>query len=121
VSRQAALCPSLQFAQEELGRDGLKMDVKTITRITYQCGRGMLALRTDELMQWRLGKLPAGKEFEGKHISVQPDGGRTRIRGDLRLATAGAEKMDEEGLPVENDRRSVRGRRLMRSGASRSW
>ena len=57
VSRQAALNPSLQFAQEELARDGLKMDVKTIARITYQCGAGMLALRTYELMQWRLGNL----------------------------------------------------------------
>ena len=102
VSRQAALNPSLQFAQEELARDGLKMDDKTIARITYQCGRGLLALRTYELMQWRLGELPAGKEFEGKHISVQIDGGRTRIRGDLRPVVADAEKTDEEGLPVEN-------------------
>src|SRR5208283_3186465 len=32
----------------------------------------------------------------------QPDGGRTKIRGDLRPATAEAEKMNEEGLPIEN-------------------
>ena len=102
VSRQAALCPSLQFAREELARDGLEMDVKTITRITYQCGRGMLALRTDELMQWRLGKLPAGKEFEGKRVSVQIDGGRAKIRGDLRPAAAEAEKTNEDGSPVED-------------------
>lgn len=102
VSRQAALCPSLQFAQEELAREGLEMDVKTVARITYQCGRGMLALRTDELMQWRLGKLPATREFEGKRVSVEMDGGRARIRGDLRPAAAAAEKTDEEGLPVEN-------------------
>ncbi len=102
VSRQAALCPSLQFAQEELTREGLEMDVKAIARITYQCGRGMLALRTDELTQWREGKLPAGKEFEGKRISVQIDGGRARIRGDLRPVAAKAEKTDEDGLLVEN-------------------
>ena len=86
VSRQAALNPSFEFAQEELARDGLKMDVKTIARITYQCGAGLLALRTSELLQWRRGELPAGKEFAGKHISVQIDGGRTKIRGDLRPA-----------------------------------
>jgi hypothetical protein len=102
VSRQAALCPSLQFAQEELARDSLQMDVKTIARVTYQCGIGLLALRTYELMQWRLGELPAGKEFAGKRVSVQIDGGRTRIRGDLRPAVREAEKTDEEGLPVEN-------------------
>ena len=102
VSRQAALCPSLQFAQEELVREGLKMNVKTIARITYGCGQGMLALRTDELIQWREGKLPAGNEFEGKRISVQIDGGRARIRGDLRPAEAETEKTDEDGLPLEN-------------------
>jgi hypothetical protein len=102
VSRQAALNPSFEFAQEELARDGLTMDVKTIARITYQCGNGLLALRSGELMQWRRGELPAGKEFEGKHISVQIDGGRTKIRGDLRPAVAAAEKTDAEGLPVEN-------------------
>ena len=50
----------------------------------------------------RLGKLPAGKELEGKRISVQIDGGRARIRGDLRPAAAEAEKTDEEGLLIEN-------------------
>ena len=101
VSRQAALCPSLQWAREELARDGLKMDVKTIARVTYQCGGGLLALRTYELMQWRSGALPAGKEFRRKRISVQIDGGRTKIRGDLRPAAAHAEGA-EGGLPVEN-------------------
>jgi hypothetical protein len=102
VSRQAALCPSLQLAQEELARDGLKMDVKTIGRITYQCGQEMLVLRTDELMQWRAGKLPASKEFEGKRVSVEIDGGRTKIRGDLRPVAAEAEKKDEDGLPIKD-------------------
>jgi hypothetical protein len=82
VSRQAALNPSFEFAREELARDGLAMDVKTIARIAYQCGDGLLALRTCELLQWRRGELPAGKEFEGRRISVQIDGGRTKIRGD---------------------------------------
>jgi hypothetical protein len=102
VSRQAALNPSLQFAQEELARDGLEMDVKTIARITYQCGSGMLSLRTNELLQWRAGQLSAGREFGGKRISVQIDGGRTKIRGDLRPAVAQAEKRDPEGLVVED-------------------
>jgi len=92
----------LQFAQEELARDSLQMDVKTIARVTYQCGIGLLGMQTYELMQWRLGELPAGKEFAGKRVSVQIDGGRTRIRGDLRPAVREAEKTDEEGLPVEN-------------------
>jgi hypothetical protein len=62
----------------------------------------MLALRTDELMRWREGKLPAGKEFANKHVCVQMDGGRTRIRGDLRPAAAKPEKTDADGLPIED-------------------
>lgn len=102
VSRQAALNPSLQFAQEELAREGLELDVKTIARITYQCGNGLLALRTHELRQWRAGELPAGKEFAGKRISVQIDGGRTRIRGNLRPAAAATEKTAKAGSPVKD-------------------
>jgi hypothetical protein len=102
VSRQAALCPSLQLAQEELARDGLAMDVKTVARLTYQCGGGLLALRTYELMQWRLGELPASSEFDGKRVSVQIDGGRTKIRGVLRPAEKTAATTDEDGLLVEN-------------------
>jgi hypothetical protein len=102
VSRQAALNPSFEFAQEELARDGLETDVKTVARITYQCGDGLLVLRTSELLQWRQGELPAGEELAGKHISVQIDGGRTRIRGDLRAAEVVAAETDAEGLPIEN-------------------
>jgi hypothetical protein len=117
VSRQAALNPSFQFAQEELARDGLEMDVKTIARITYQCGGGMLALRTYELMQWRRGELPAGAEFAGKRISVQIDGGRTKIRGDLRLAAAGAEKRKEDG-PLDEEAKGRSKKRPRRTFAA---
>jgi hypothetical protein len=102
VSRQAALCPSFELAQQELERGGVRMDVKTVRRITAQCGGGLLALRTYELMQWRAKRLAAGGELQGKRVSVQIDGGRTRIRGSLRVAPARVEKTDDEGLVVEN-------------------
>ena len=102
VARQAALCPSLEFARQELLRQGLKLDVKTIRRITYQCGEGLLRLRRHELRLWREGKLPAGTELRGKRVTVQIDGGRMKIRGPLRPVTPQAEKIDEDGLVVEN-------------------
>ena len=103
--------------QEELAREGLEINMKAITRITYQCGSGMLALRTDELMQWREGKLPAGKEFAGKRVSVEMDGGRARIRGDLRPVTAAAEATDP-GLPM----RMLRGdRKRPRRTSDAEW
>jgi len=102
VARQAVLCPSLQFAQHELERDGVQLDVKTVRRIARQCGEGLLRLRTHELLLWREGKLPAGTELAGKRVSVQIDGGRTRIRGALREATPVQEGTDADGLPCEN-------------------
>jgi hypothetical protein len=102
VARQAALCPSMKFAQQELERCGVKLDVKTVRRITNQCGEGLLRLRTEEVLLWREGKLPAGTELAGKRVSVQIDGGRTRIRGEMRDATVVPQATNADGLACEN-------------------
>lgn len=102
VARQAALCPSLELARQELLRSGLPLDVKTVRRITYQCGAGLLRLRKHQLLLWRAGELPAGTELRGKRVTVQIDGGRTKIRGPLRPKPPHEEQADEDGLIVEN-------------------
>jgi len=43
VARQAALPSSL--AQQELERNGLKISVKSVDRMTRQCGEDLLTLR----------------------------------------------------------------------------
>lgn len=113
VARQAVLCPSLELAREELVRNGLTMDVKTVRRITYQCGDGLLQLRKQQLMQWRQGELPGGSELCGHRVTVQLDGGRTKIRGGLRPAVAKSENTNADGLviddaPGRSKRRSVK-------------
>jgi hypothetical protein len=102
VARQAALCPSFESAQQELERSGVQLDGKTVRRITYQCGVGLLAVRRHQVMQWRAGQLPAGTELKGKRVTVQIDGGRTKIRGPLKAAPVREEKTDADGLVVEN-------------------
>jgi hypothetical protein len=119
VARQAALCPSLQFAQQELERDGVRLDVKTVRRIAGQCGEGLLRLRKQQLLLWRAGKLPAGEELVGKRVSVQIDGGRSRIRGDLRDAPLLPEATDADGLPCENA--SGRSRKRPRKTFDADW
>jgi hypothetical protein len=107
VARQAALCPSLELARQELERDGVKLDVKTVRRITYQLGNGLLRLRKQQLLLWRAGQLPAGDELHGKRVSVQIDGGRTKLRGDLRPSTAEQESTEmAEGKPEDAPGRS---------------
>lgn len=102
VARKAALYPSLEFAKQELVRDGLQIDVKTVRRVAQQCGVGLLQLRKQELDLWRAGNLPAGTELAGKRVSVQLDGGRTRIRGEMRQVVAKMETPDADGLLHEN-------------------
>ena len=102
VARQAALCPSFALARQELARSGVAWDGKTVQRIAYQCGRGLLALRKHQLLLWRAGQLAAGTELKGKRVTVQIDGGRTKIRGPLQVAPMQEEKLDAEGLVIEN-------------------
>ncbi len=78
------------------------MDVKIVRRIASQCGRGLLALQTHESQQWRANRLAAGTELAGKQVCVQIDGGRTKIRGALRLASRRKEHTDEDGLLIDN-------------------
>jgi hypothetical protein len=102
VAWQAAASPSYQFACDALERQGVEMDTKTVRRIASQCGEGLLNLRAHELDLWREGKLPAGQELRGKRVTVQIDGGRTRMRGALRRVERQSEPLDAEGLPLED-------------------
>lgn len=102
VARQAAISPSLKLATDELRRGGLKLNVKAVHRIANQCGEGLLKLRKHQLMQWRAGLLPAGDELHGKRVSVQIDGGRTKIRYSLRAMSPQPEPVDKDGLVITN-------------------
>ncbi len=98
VARQMALCPSIAFAHKQLTREGVNLDAKAIKRITYQCGDGLLALRRHRIKLLRERKLTAGNELAGKRVSVQIDGGRMKIRGEMKPKTATLESTDADGL-----------------------
>lgn len=100
VARQVALCPSIDFAHQELKREGVQLDAKAVKRVTYQCGEGLLALRKHRIELLRAGKLPVGDELVGKRVSVQIDGGRMKIRGLMKTSQKTIETVDEEGLLV---------------------
>jgi len=80
VARLVALSPSIDVAQQELHREGIVLDKKTVRRMAEQLGYQLLALRRRELLQWRTGELPASREFAGRRVAVQIDGGRVRLR-----------------------------------------
>jgi hypothetical protein len=80
VARTTALLPSYALANQELSRRGLDLDIKVVHGIATQVGTATLAQRTRELLKYRAGQVPAGKEFAGRRLGVFVDGGRTRIR-----------------------------------------
>lgn len=98
VSRQAALSPSFQFASKELARNGLKLDAKSVRRIANQCGENLLHLRKQRILDWQNRKLAPGNSLAGKRVSVQIDGGRTRLRDTLRQSTPTPDLPDSDGL-----------------------
>ena len=124
VSRQAALCPSLQLAQEELARDGLQMDVKAVARVTYQCGRGMLALQPTNLCNGERASCRSARSSQANASACRwmADG-----QGFAGTCVPRWQRQKRRTQTVcrlrmfRDDRRSVHGRRLMRTGVSRSW
>lgn len=61
-----------------------------------------MKLRTLQLQEWRAGTLASTDEVAGLSVTVQIDGGRTKIRGDLRKITPEPEKRDENGNVVSD-------------------
>ena len=102
VARQAALCPSMKLAQQQLAREGLDYHTSVVSRMALKTGDSLLCLRTDQLIQWRAGKLSSTGELKGKRVSVQIDGGRTRIRSELHENPQKNEALDADGLPCED-------------------
>lgn len=84
VARTVALCPSIEAARKELRRQGVVLDKKTVRRIAEQLGTEFLAWRRRELLAWRMGLTPAGDELAGRRVAVQIDGGRIRLRENMK-------------------------------------
>ena len=80
VSRLAVLLPSFELTRRELARHGVELNIKSIHRITCQLGAEVLSTRKRDLLAWREGRLPVGKELAGKRVGVGIDGGRLRLR-----------------------------------------
>ena len=119
VSRQAALSPSFQFAANELARNGLTLDAKTVRGIASKCGENLLKLRKQRILQWRKRKLTPENSLAGKRVSVQIDGGRTRLREALKKSQPAPDLPDCEGL-LQQDA-SGRSKRISKSSFTPQW
>jgi hypothetical protein len=79
VGRLAALLPSYEAVQQELGERGQKLNIKEVHGIGEYAAQAALTYRLRELELYRAGRLPAGAG-RGKRFGAMIDGGRTKIR-----------------------------------------
>src|SRR5439155_19112164 len=84
VGRQCALLPSYQIAQKELAARGTPLGIKVVHRIARQLGAAVLTCRTRDLLRWRAGLVPAGRELVDRRVAAMIDGGRTWLRTVIR-------------------------------------
>ncbi len=80
ICRQVVLCSSYVEAQEQLARDGLKLDGTTLVRVAVSTGEEALEQRNRALQRAREAPLPHDSPIKGKRIRVSIDGGRARTR-----------------------------------------
>jgi hypothetical protein len=88
VGRLVGLLP-IEQARAELARKGQEQDEKAVRRIAGELGAQMLVTRTRDLMRFRTGELPVGKEFAGKSVAAEIDGGRVRVRTIVKKTRVG--------------------------------
>lgn len=87
VTRTVALSASLSQAHIELLRDGIKLPRNVVDRIVTKAGMEQLTVRERMLEEFESGQMEPGSEFEGKTVSIQVDGGRTRTRSELERSS----------------------------------
>jgi hypothetical protein len=80
VGRQCALLPSYELARQELAARGTPLGIKVVHRLARTLGAQVLTARTRDLLRWRAGALPPGRELAGKRVAAMIDGGRARLR-----------------------------------------
>jgi hypothetical protein len=113
VARATALMP-LAVATQELHRDGIKLNEGVIDRISSQAAKELVTVRQRNLELMQSGELVAGNELEGKTISVQIDGARTRIRSGLEslcpMENFGKSQSEATGRPSQGRSKESRRR-----------
>lgn len=110
---RGALNPSLEFACQQLERDGVVLDKSTVHRISSRAAQELLTVRERDLQAFRDGTLQVIGELAGKTVSVQIDGGitRTRVSGVDLDSLENLGKTQSEAIARESMGRSKEQRR----------
>lgn len=80
AARSVVLLHSMSASREELARQGVALDVKTLRRIALEISGAALRARREDVERFRRGAMPAGHTLAGLRVAVAIDGGRARVR-----------------------------------------
>ena len=97
--RQLVLSHSVLGAQEELERQGLKMNIKTLTRIGYSLAGTLAGQRDSDLAQALMAQPAQQGPLAGQRVMVSVDGGRVKTRTPTRRGPK--RKNGRRGFSVE--------------------
>jgi len=80
VALQAVVSDSLREACHQLARDGVRVDIDTLTAVAVETGKRAQTLTQTALEKARKAPLPEHSPLAGRRLQVSIDGGRARTR-----------------------------------------
>lgn len=80
VSRQVVMQSSMESARKELQRNGIKLDIKVVRKLSLYFGQGAIVYREKLLKKYRERELSSGNILKGKIVVITIDGGRVQVR-----------------------------------------
>jgi hypothetical protein len=80
VSRQVLIQSSMEKAMEELHRNGIKLDIKVVRKLSLYFSQGAINYREKLLKKYREKEISSGNILKGKIVVLTIDGGRVQLR-----------------------------------------
>ena len=80
VSRQVVIQSSMEHAREELYRNGIKLDIKVVRKLSLYFSQGAIEYREKLLKKYREKEISSGNILKGKIVVLTIDGGRVQLR-----------------------------------------
>jgi len=80
IARMTAVCSSLAESQQQLEKQGISLNIKTIRSLAWSFGSSAVVAQLEKIQRW-LDEVTKSEEFlAGKRVVVTVDGGKIRQR-----------------------------------------
>jgi len=80
LARMVAICSSLNESREQLAKQGVELNIKTVRSLAWSFGKRAVEAQLKRIEQWIGQKAQSGAPLAGMRVVVTIDGGRVRLR-----------------------------------------